>query len=540
MSKLWSIFVAALFISDLCRAMEPLASFDENSQGVTAVAFSPDGRFFAASGRDGLTRVWRTDKKQIWKILGEHAGWVKCLSFSQDGKLLATAGSDKSIKVWDTSVWRPVQTLTGHERSINAVQFSPDSKILASAGDDETVRIWDVETGKKIKTLGKHKDVVNCLSFYPDGKFLASGGADFKIKIWTSGNWKEAAEIGGIPNSVETIAFSQDGKLIAGSWEGTIGVWTAETGKRINTLRFATHIKSLSFVPGSAILAAAGTDKVIRILNAGTGGELRKLEGHAESVESVQFSPAGRLLVSGGLDSSVKLWEALTVYIKNADTPLKNSAGETLLTLREGSKVQIERFKDAQIYVRAKEHLKGWLSENDITFIKPDLRKPVIHVSAAAIRGGSLTIRGTAYDDVRVASVYVGEHFFPRGEGGVRAANFDNAFPFEGTVPLPPESAPVLSALDDAGREFSVAISTDGSVPSFKPRYGLLSVQTAIKTYKTPSRASAVAGNVSPGETLYSIGFQGEWYLLEDGSWVNWLDVIDQLAEGDEEKDEAR
>ncbi len=536
MSKAVIALIAVLLWTAPGRALDPIATFDENSQGITAVAFSPDGRFFAASGRDGLIRVWRSDKKQIWKILGEHAGWVKCLAFSPDGKFLASGGSDKTVRLWDTSVWRPVRTLSGHERSVNTVQFSPDSKTLASAGDDTEILVWDVESGRKVKALGRHKDIVTSLSFYPNGKFLASGSADFKIKIWATDNWKEAAEIGGIPNSVEAVAFSPDGKLLVGCWEGTIGVWTADQGKRINTFRFATRIKSLSFVPGSSILAVAGTDKIIRILNGETGGELRKLEGHAESVEAIQFSPAGRLLVSGGLDSSVKLWEALTVYIRNAETPLKNSAGEPLLTLREATKVQIERVKDSQYYVRAKAHLKGWVGADQVTFEKPDLRKPVIRLAEVTFDGSSATLRGTAYDDVKVQSVFVGEHFFARGPSAGRTSNFGDSFPFEGTVPFSPGSPPSITALDDAGREVAVSVSTVMASPDFKPRYGLLQTQGAAKIYREPSRKSAAAGLTQTGEILNSIGFQGEWYLLEDGNWVNWMDVMDQLAAEDEDE----
>ncbi len=546
MFKIPALLIPLLFVFSPCFAIESpesskskpknlIASLNEDAQGITAVCFSPDGKTIAAAGRDGLIRIWRMDKKKIWKILGEHTGWVKCLAFSPDGKHLASGGSDKNIVLWDTALWKPAHSLMGHDRGVNAVEFSPDSKILASGSDDQTVRIWDPELGKKIKTLGKHKDSVRGLSFYPDGKFLVSGGSDFKIKVWDAVKWKEAAVIEGIPNEVESVAFSNDGKIIAGCWEGTIGIWTAGTGKRANTLRFNTHFKSISFFPGSSILAAGGTDKMIHIVNGETGAELRKLEGHSESVEAVHFSPAGRFLVSGGLDSSVKIWEALRVYVRNAETPLKNSAGETLITLKEGAEVQIERAKGSQFYVRVRDHLKGWVSEGEVSFEKLDLRRPIARIAGITVFGASVTIRGAAYDDVKITSVFVEDQFFTRKEASLAQGNFGDVFNFEETVPLRPWGKPILKVIDEAGREFSVQFSTSDTPPDFTPRYGSLLVQRLTKAHRRPSLDSTALETLSPGTILNSIGFQGEWYLLEEGGWVSWLNVVDQLTEIDEE-----
>jgi WD40 repeat protein len=74
-------------------------------------------------------------------------------------------------------------------------------------------------------------------------------------------------------------------------------------------LRHESQVCCVAFSPDGKLLASGGLDRVIRFWDPATGKELRRLEGHTESVKGIAFSPDGRTLASGGYDRVVRLWD---------------------------------------------------------------------------------------------------------------------------------------------------------------------------------------------------------------------------------------
>lgn len=70
----------------------------------------------------------------------------------------------------------------------------------------------------------------------------------------------------------------------------------------------APVITALRLHPNGRMLAAAGDDHRVRLVEVDTGRLLRVLDGHRDAVVSAAFSPDGQVLVTAGLDHRVLCW----------------------------------------------------------------------------------------------------------------------------------------------------------------------------------------------------------------------------------------
>jgi WD40 repeat protein len=69
-------------------------------------------------------------------------------------------------------------------------------------------------------------------------------------------------------------------------------------------------VTSVAFSLDGAHIVSGSYDDTVRVWDAQSGAEVRRLEGHTNNVTSVAFSPDGAHIVSGSWDQTVRVWDA--------------------------------------------------------------------------------------------------------------------------------------------------------------------------------------------------------------------------------------
>ncbi len=171
--------------------------------GISAVAWSPDGKLIAYGEGSGRIRLIDAETRRLVQLLPGHEGAVACVAWSPDGAWLASGGwADKVVRLWRPDGTRgPV--LTGHKSAVVCVAWSPDGKRLASGGHwgDSTVRIWSVD-GAAGPVL-PHDTLIDCVAWSPDGHVLATTDSGKQlIRLWNTSDGAPLTTLGPLPQIV--------------------------------------------------------------------------------------------------------------------------------------------------------------------------------------------------------------------------------------------------------------------------------------------------------------------------------------------------
>jgi RNA polymerase sigma factor (sigma-70 family) len=111
------------------------------------------------------------------------------------------------------------------------------------------------------------------------------------------------------------LAFSPDGTRLAGCSglpDGAVHLWQAATRRELWRRALGCGTRGVAFAGDGRLLAAAGDDGTVRLLDPDTGKELRRLHGHEGPVGAVVFTPDHKSVVSAGTDGTVRLWDRTT------------------------------------------------------------------------------------------------------------------------------------------------------------------------------------------------------------------------------------
>lgn len=165
---------------------EPVPVFsDARSRAVgcrfaQVIAFSPDGRFFAA-GEEDAVYVWDFEKKELVQVLGEHSH-ISALSYNPDGTLLAVA-DDGKIQIWDPDLGEKLRVVEGLHGVQNLI-FSPDGRFLVGDNNTRTLWIADVNTGARLADFYIADAWFRCLSFSPDSRQILALSEEARLYRW--------------------------------------------------------------------------------------------------------------------------------------------------------------------------------------------------------------------------------------------------------------------------------------------------------------------------------------------------------------------
>lgn len=290
---------------------QPLATWQSHSNGVDAIAVSPDQKTFVSGGSD--LRVWDLHSGQVIKTLSRTGGRVWALAFSPDGKQLVTAGDERVLRVWDMETGHSLRVLRGHRHRVRSLAVHPQGRRVVSGSRDGSVKVWDLHTGECLQSWEAKTDLVYGVAVSPDGLMVAHCGDRYSIQLRGFDTGEVLQVLSGHQREINALAFSPDGRYLAsGSGDHHVRLWDVRQGECVAVFKGHNNwVFSVAFRSDSGLLASCGGDQCIYLWDTNNFEAVGKLSSHQGWVCSGAFSSNGKLLVTGGTDETVKVWSVV-------------------------------------------------------------------------------------------------------------------------------------------------------------------------------------------------------------------------------------
>ncbi len=281
--------------------------------------FQPlSGHFFLSGSPSQLAHIPADLESARLSSIQAQQGWSTC--FLNDSVLLGR--SDFALQSYDVTNPRQPQPLAYRSPRgyvMSAVHWPSGVAAIARRIDRDTKSIKLYQSaGRELAELREiaMQDWTLRMDFDPAGKRLLAIMENDGALVFEVGSgktllkqpmkWMRAAFVG---THGEHIAAIVAKKREADEVEDELVLVEAATGKVLKSTTHHQRLDELVVSPDRQMIAVAGAEQVIRVLDAATLEVRSDFRAHDDEISTLAFHPKLRQLASGSPDGSVKLWD---------------------------------------------------------------------------------------------------------------------------------------------------------------------------------------------------------------------------------------
>lgn len=300
------------------RTGELICKIKTDVKSINTMTFTPDSRLLATGNINRTITIFSVESGNLVRTFAGHRGRVSdisssgdgvtALAFSPDGRLLA--GGDR----WDhLGLWSVVsgEELTGFPKHFKTKQsygvkyldFSEDGRVIISGNTDDYIQFWSVDTCEEIKMpelSGLHWVFVDSIS--PRGRVIAYRKSSHPAHTELISS-KKGTTMASFPKRLQHLVFTRNLQHAAMIDKRSVLVWD------IPTLAVEPPTLADTSMKGNLPEPRFSMKKEYRTGRPELKAQIWKtFKGHEGEAMAVAFHPDGDIMASAGNDEKIKIW----------------------------------------------------------------------------------------------------------------------------------------------------------------------------------------------------------------------------------------
>jgi WD40 repeat protein len=293
-----------------------------------------------------MVRLWKGKPTPSERVVFPLPPGVARAFASRNAGIGAAATSLGTIQVWDMPAARNIGSVMGQMAALTA-----DGQWLASASKEGSITISAVSNLQAVAQFSISDKAVSVMEFDAAGERLGIVDNDGRAKTW---NWTRQEEIASwkVSAACRTLAFSPGGRILAlGLADGMIQFRNPVDGKLSRTLTgHKSEVLGSKFSRDGQWFVSGGADSTARVWDVRNGREVAVLKADRIGVFAVDFSPDTSRVVTGAMDGTIRFWNFAT---RHQVLTLKGHRMQPALAFADEARQLISMSTDGIRYWRA-------------------------------------------------------------------------------------------------------------------------------------------------------------------------------------------
>jgi WD40 repeat protein len=289
----------------------------QKGQGVTHLAYSPDGRILYAIESGGALTAWDIASRTGRTVRGRRDWWMltaRLFPLADGRRLVWLDGWATVLDANSGDDLGGVRGLTDHKSGLRTV--TPDGRVFYLKSGAVAVAAWNLTTREPEPQREVPKAArrgIRSFDISKDEELVALVGLKGAVTVYDWGDGPGLQNPLALDATADDVRFAPDGRTLAVFSGRTVQMWDLSRGVAAGkpvTLAPQPPNETFAFHPAAPLFLALDRDRHLTLFSLETGEPVRSLDfGLGKRVACVAFSPDGLTCAVGGSNKQFAVFD---------------------------------------------------------------------------------------------------------------------------------------------------------------------------------------------------------------------------------------